>query len=135
MQDADFRIDFDGQWFHNNEPIQREALVKLFAQRALTVDESGNYWLSTPHERYPVIVEDVPFLIIDAREDGNGGLVFTTNIGETALLPPGGKPEMRHNARAAMKLPYIHIRDGLHARLSRAVYHDLAAKYGETLFS
>lgn len=134
MEHGDFKIDFDGRWFHNGEEIRREALVRLFAERALRRDEAGNYWLSTPHERYPVAVEDVPFLIVDAKETPEG-LLFTTNTGETALLPKGEKPEMRTNTRAGIPLPYVHIRDGLYARLSRAVYHELADRYGETLFS
>lgn len=115
-----FKIDFNGHWFHGGQEIKREALVKLFAERALKIDESGHYWLSTPYEKYPVEVEDVPFIIVDYRKDGDD-FIFTTNIGDTI----NAKIEMRHNPREGMELPYIHIRDGLYARLSRAVYYEI----------
>ena len=61
----DFKIARDGTWFHNNAPIQREALARLFSDRALKIDEHGQYWLATPFEQYPVEVEDVPYVIVD----------------------------------------------------------------------
>lgn len=118
-----FKIDFSGRWFHGGAEIKREALVKLFADRALKIDEEGHYWLSTPYEKYPVEVEDVPFVIVDYREDKDG-FIFTTNIGDTM----SGRIEMRHNTQEGMDLPYVHIRNGLYARLSRAVYYEMADK-------
>ncbi|MCD8519820.1 MAG: DUF1285 domain-containing protein [Alphaproteobacteria bacterium] len=130
----DFMIDFNANWFHNGEPIKREALVKLFAERALKIDDEGHYWLSTPFEKYKVAVEDVPFLIVDMSEK-DGGFTFTTNIGETVDFVPDDRFEMRFQSRENMELPYLHIRDGLYARLSRSVFFEIVDKYGDKLFS
>lgn len=131
---ADFSIDFNGNWFHNGAPIQRAALVKLFAERALKVDEAGKYWLSTPFEKYPVDVDDVPFLIVALQED-SAGFAAVTNLGEHITLPAEKPFEMRFNTKEGMELPYAHVRNGLYARLSRAAYYDVVERWGEKLFN
>lgn len=115
----DFKIDRNGAWYHEGAPIKREALAKLFSDRALKIDEDGSYWLQTPYEKYPVEVEDVPFVAVDYEDDG-GALIFRTNMDETT-----GKPlEIRGD------IPYVEVRDGLYARINRAVYYNLIETYG-----
>lgn len=132
---SDFSIDFDGRWFHDGAEIGRAALVKLFAERALKVDKDGRYWLSTPFEKYPVEVADVPFLIVDIRGEPGGPLTAITNIGEEVALPAENPFEMRFNAREQMDLPYVHVRSGLYARLSRAVFYEWVERFGPGAFS
>lgn len=115
----DFKIDRNGTWYHEGAPIKREALAKLFSDRALKMDEDGNYWLSTPFEKYPVEVEDVPYVAVDYVEEG-GKLTFRTNMHETT----DKKIEMRG------EIPYVEVRDGLYARVSRAVYYNLVEQFG-----
>ena len=67
-QTADFKIAYDGTWYHDGAPIKREALAKLFSDRALKIDKDGKYWLQTPYEKYPVEVEDVPYVIVDYNQ-------------------------------------------------------------------
>ena len=116
---SDFKIDRDGVWYHEGQPIKREALAKLFSDRALKVDEEGLYWLQTPFEKYPVEVEDVPFVIVD-YEGGEGSLTFRTNMEETTVK----SIEMRDG------IPYVEVRDGLYARINRAVYYNLIEAFG-----
>lgn len=127
-QKADFRIDRDGQWYHDGAPIKRAALAKLFSDRALKIDEDGNYWLATPFEKYPVEVEDVPFVIVDYRKEEEG-LDFITNMEEVAPLGPAHSLELRDG------IPYIEVRDGLYARVARSVYYNLIEEFGAELKS
>ncbi len=120
---ADFRIARDGTWFHDGDEIKREALARLFATRALKIDEDGKYWLSTPYEKYPVEVEDVPFIIVDYEKDGDV-LTFRTNMDETTT----NCIELRD------ELPYVDVRDGLYARINRAVYYNLIEEFGPEVF-
>lgn len=115
----DFRIDRNGQWYHEGAPIKREALAKLFSDRALKIDEDGNCWLSTPFEKYPVEVEDVPYVAVDYEEE-SGKITFRTNMDETTDKPI----EMRG------EIPYVEVRDGLYARISRSVYYNLIDEFG-----
>jgi uncharacterized protein len=127
-KEADFKIARDGTWFHGGERIQREALAKLFADRALKIDEGGRYWLATPFEKYPVEVEDVPFIIVDF-EARNGNVDLRTNMGETVELGPQHPLELRGG------VPYVEVRGGLYARLSRPVYYNLVEMAGPVLKS
>jgi hypothetical protein len=119
----DFKIAYDGTWYHDGAPIRRAALARLFAGRALKVDEAGRYWLQTPFEKYPVTVEDVPFVIVDYEVKG-GDIDFRTNMDETVELGPGHGLELRDG------IPYIPVRDGLYARLGRSVYYNLVETFG-----
>ena len=120
---GDFRIARDGTWFHNGGEIKREALSRLFATRALKVDENGDYWLATPYEKYPIEVEDVPFIIVDYEEQ-DGLMVFRTNMQETTELRASSGWELRGG------IPYLEVRDGLYARLGRSVLYNLIEQYG-----
>jgi hypothetical protein len=126
--EADFKIDREGVWFHGGARIQREALAKLFADRALKIDEEGRYWLATPYEKYPVTVEDVPFIIVDYDVRG-GNLDLRTNMGETVKLGPDHPLELRDG------VPYVEVRGGLYARVSRSVYYNLVEMAGATVKS
>lgn len=127
-QNADFRIDRDGTWYHDGAPIQRDALAKLFSDRALKIDEAGNYWLQTPFEKYPVEVEDVPYVAVDYEVKGTD-IDFWTNMGEVIELGPEHPLELRSG------IPYIEVRDGLYARVARSVYYNLVEMAGEAITS
>ena len=131
---ADFKILFDGTWSHDGAPIKREALMKLFATRALSVDQEGNYWLKTPYEKYAVAVEDVPFVIVDYRKDGDD-FIMTTNIGEQVRLGQYHKLILRHCGHIDQTLPYVELNKGLMARLSRPVYYNLIEEEGGEITS
>ncbi len=119
---ADFRIDSQGFWYHDGAPIKREALAKLFSDRALKIDEQGRYWLQTPYEKYPVEVEDVPYVIVDYE-----GATLKTNMGEAVTLSTDTHWELRGG------IPYLEIRDGLYARIGRAVLYNLIEEHGEAI--
>lgn len=127
MGAADFRIDKGGQWFHDDAPIGRKALAKLFSDRALKRDAEGQYWLQTPFEKYPVAVEDVPYIIVDYTAEG-GAIDFVTNMEDVVALGPDNPLELRDFE--GQKLPYIAVRDGLYARLGRNVFHELVQHFG-----
>lgn len=127
-----FRINRDGRWYHNGAPIDREALVKLFAQRGLKRDDQGKYWLQSPFEKYAVEVEDVPFILTDYEIKDND-LTFTTNLGEHIKVSDDRPLELRFYSGAGTEIPYIDVRDGLYARMGRPVYYELLSKYGASL--
>ena len=121
-QKADFRIDTNGNWFHEGAPIKRAALAKLFSDRALKVDEDGNYWLQTPYEKYPVDVEDVPYVIVNYED-----LTLITNMDERIELNENTNWELRSG------IPYVEIRKGLFAKISRSVLYNLIEEFGECI--
>src|ERR1700744_6369701 len=81
--DSHMRIARDGGWFHEDAPILRPELVRLFAG-LLRLGAEG-YMLVPPAEKCSIQVEDVPFLAV-AVERMDDALVFTTNVGDVVRL-------------------------------------------------
>ena len=121
---TDFKIMRDGTWFHDGAEIKRAALAKLFADRALVVDEAGKYWLKTPYEQYPVEVEDVPFVIVDYDVSANT-VSMKTNMDEGFQINQNTMWELRDG------IPYVEVRAGLFARLGRSVLYNLIEEFGQ----
>jgi uncharacterized protein len=124
--DYDIRIGRDGTWFYRQSPIRRLPLVKLFAS-VLRREADGRYWLVTPAERGRVEVDDVPFLAVELTATGRGRgqrLMLRTNLDEIVTAGPRHPLRLETAARGET-VPYILVRDGLEARLSRPVFYEL----------
>ena len=122
--EIDIRIDSQGDWFHEGTLIKRQPLVNLFA--SILRFEAGEYFLVTPAEKMRVVVADVPFMAIDLDVRGQGEnqgadteLLFTTNVGDYVVADKNHAITMREGR------PYIEVRGGLCARLTRSVYYRL----------
>jgi hypothetical protein len=134
LGDLDMRIARDGTWFYRGSPISRMPLVKLFAS-VLRREADGGYWLVTPAERGRVTVEDAPFIAVAGDRDGEGRdqrLIFRTNLDEIVTAGPGHELRVE-TAADDTPSPYIMVRPGLEARLSRPVFYELAELGGEEL--
>lgn len=120
------RIARDGTWFYHGSPIGRKTLVKLFA-RVLARQPDGAFWLVTPYERGAIVVDDAPFVAVLCQVTGAGQaqrLTFTTNLDDEVTAGPTHPITMRGSIEAPA--PYVTVRPGLEARLSRAVFYQLA---------
>lgn len=131
--EIDMRIAADGTWFYNGTPIGRPALVRLFAS-ILRRDEEpdarpdgARYVLVTPVERVGIQVEDAPFLAVEMAVEGEGEarrVAFRTNVDD--LVPVDAEHGLRfeRDPEGGFR-PYLHVRRGLWARLTRALAYDL----------
>lgn len=125
--DLDMRIARDGTWYYHGSPIGRKELVRLFAS-VLSRDDAGDYWLVTPAEIGRVTVEDAPFIAVALTAEGEGRnqvLRFRTNVGDTVTLDPEHPLRVDVDAATGEPVPYVGVRSGLEARLSRSVYYEL----------
>lgn len=127
--DIQMEIRADGSWWHQGDRIKRERLVKLFS-RILRKDPDGRIYLVTPYEKVIVHVEDAPFIAVRVdrvAEPGRGqGLAFTTNLGDVALAGPEHPIRVETDPDTLEPSPYVLVRDGLEAKLSRPVFYELA---------
>jgi uncharacterized protein len=125
--EIDMRIAADGTWFHNGAPIRRPALVKLFAT-ILRREPDGRMVLVTPVESVGIRVEDAPFVAVEMAVEGTGEarrIAFRTNVDD--LVPLDAEHALRFEEdREGGFRPYIHVRRGLWALLTRALAYDLA---------
>lgn len=129
--EIDIVIRRDGLWFHEGSPIGRPQLVRLFS--TVLRREGGEYYLVTPVEKMKITVEDVPFLAVEMDLLAGPVLRFRTNVGDEVLAGPEHEIIFRQNVDrgTAQKpdeglVPYLHVRRGLEARLTRPVYYQLA---------
>ena len=130
--DSGIVIARDGTWRHEGAPITRARLVRLFS--TVLKREGDDYFLVTPVEKLGVTVEDAPFLAVLMRAEGQGAaqqLHFTTNVADRVAAGPAHALTFRRYGGTGEAAPYIHVRGGLEARISRALFYDLVA-LGET---
>lgn len=124
--EIDIRIAADGGWHHAGRPFQRDALVRLFA--GVLRREGDRYFLVTPAEKLRIEVEDAPFvatLVERIDEAGQQAIVFTTNLGERIVLDPAHALRVEIDPDSGEPRPYVHLRDGLEALISRSAFYDL----------
>ncbi len=126
--DIDMQIRKDGSWWHEGSRIGRMRLVKLFS-RILRKDADGEIYLVTPYEKVIVRVEDAPFLAVRVDRTGEPGpgqgLAFTTNLGDVTLAGPDAKLRIEIDPVTQEPAPYVLVRGGLEAKLTRPVFYEL----------
>ena len=122
----DIRIAADGDWFHEGALVKRFAIAKLFAT-ILRLDD-GDYYLVTPVEKLRIRVDDAPFVAVDMESDGEGSerrLLFRTNVGDVVLAD--SEHPITVTKSSSGPRPYVEVRRGLRALISRSVYYRLVA--------
>jgi hypothetical protein len=125
--DFEIAIRRDGTWLYRGSPIGRASLVKLFAS-VLRREADGSYWLVTPAERGRVTVDDAPFTAVELNVVGEGReqvLTFRTNIDDSVTADEHHPLRVSTEAASGEPNPYILVRPGLEARLTRAVFYQL----------
>ncbi|GJD43393.1 hypothetical protein AFCDBAGC_1245 [Methylobacterium cerastii] len=124
----DIRIAADGTWFHDGTPIRRPKMVKLFAS-ILRREPDGTTVLVTPVEKVSITVEDAAFVAVEMAIDGEGDarrISFRTNVDD--LVPVDSEHGLRFaEGEAGALKPYLHVRRGLWALVTRALTYDLVA--------
>ena len=126
--DIDMEIRADGSWWHEGGRINRKKLVRLFST-ILRKDEDGSVWLVTPYEKVVVHVEDAPFMAVRVDKAGEGerqSLAFVTNVDDVVVAGPDHELRVETDAATGEPSPYVRVRGRLDAKLTRAVFHELA---------
>ena len=92
-------------------------------------EDDGSHRLVTPVERGRIEVEDAPFVITSLAAEGEGErrrLTFRTNVDDEVSLGPDNPLAMRIPPAGGDDLrPYVMVRGGLEALVSRPVFYEL----------
>lgn len=125
--DLDMRIAADGTWYYLGTPIGRPALVRLFS--SVLKREGDEHFLVTPVEKVRIQVEDAPLQAVEMQVEGEGdarAIALRTSADDLVSVGPGHALRFERAAKDGLK-PYVHVRRGLWARLTRALTYDLLA--------
>jgi hypothetical protein len=120
------RIARDGTWYHEGRPIRRAAMTRLFST-VLRREPDGRHVLVTPVEKLDIDVEGAPFRAVEMQSEGEGPerrIAFRLDSGDAVILDAEHPLKIEEMERGPS--PRIHVRHGLEAELTRAVYYELA---------
>jgi len=124
---SEMRIAADGTWFHQGSPIGRKELVKLFST-ILRREPDGSHVLVTPVEKLDIVVDDAPFIAVEATSEGAGSdrrVIFRLNTDDLVACGPENQLRIETAADGTPR-PYLHVRAGLEALVNRPVFYQLA---------
>jgi len=125
--EIDMRIARDGSWRYAGTPIARKRLMRLFST-VLRREDDGEYYLVTPVEKLRIRVDDAPFIgeTVDVRGAGEARTVIVrTNVGDEVPIDAGHRLRIEQRPESREPAPYVHVRRGLDALLSRPAYYHL----------
>ena len=125
--DIDISVDRAGKWFYRGSAIERCSIFRLFA--TLLRLEDQHYYLVTPVVKYRITVEEFPFIAVDMNVAGHGAgqkLFFRTNMDEVVLAGRQHPLTVTTPPGSGNLIPWVLVRDGLGAKLTRSVFYRLA---------
>jgi uncharacterized protein len=125
--DIGLQIRADGSWLYRQSPIERPALVRLFAS-VLRKDADGQTYLVTPAEKVDVAVADAPFLAVEMEVSGSAPsqvIMFRTNVDDVITCGPEHPLRFAVDDKTGAIKPYVRVRGRLEALVTRTLTHDL----------
>jgi len=126
-RDLELRISRDGTWHYLGSPIERQSLVRLLSR--VLKREDDEFFLVSPTEKLRIEVEDAPFLAVELECSSHGEaqrLIFRTNVDDVIVAGKEHPLHVDEDPVTGEPAPYIKVREGLWALVSRSVYYELA---------
>ena len=123
---SSMRIARDGTWYHQDHPIRRPAMVRLFST-VLRRESDGRHVLVTPVEKLDIEVEGTAFRAVAMTREGEGHdqrLGFALDSGDALILGRDHPLSIVDTPQGPS--PRLQVRHGLEAELTRSVYYELA---------
>lgn len=123
---SDMRIARDGRWFYRGSPIERPAMVRLFAS-VLRREPDGSHVLVTPAEKLTIEVEGAAFRATQmamAAEREQRRIGLTLDSGDALIVGPAHPLTVLETPDGPS--PRVAVRFGLEAELARPLYYELA---------
>ena len=120
------RIARDGSWYHEGRPIERPAMVRLFAS-VLRRESDGSHVLVTPVEKLSIDVEATAFRATQMTMAGDRDqrrIGLTLDSGDALIVGPAHPLTVVETADGPS--PRVAVRFGLEAELARPLYYELA---------
>jgi hypothetical protein len=123
---SDMRIARDGTWYYRGSPIERPAMVRLFAT-VLRREPDGSHVLVTPVEKLSIEVEAAAFRATQMTMSGEGEqrcIGLTLDSGDALIV--GKEHPLSIVDTVDGPSPRVAVRFGLEAEIARPLYYELA---------
>jgi hypothetical protein len=123
---SDMRIARDGTWYYRGAPIERPAMVRLFAT-VLRREPDGGHVLVTPVEKLAIEVEATAFRATQMTMSGDGDqrrIGLTLDSGDALIVGPRHPLTIVDEGNGPS--PRVAVRFGLEAEVARPLYYELA---------
>ena len=120
------RIARDGSWYHQGQPINRPAMVRLFST-VLRREPDGSHVLVTPVEKLSIEVDGTAFLALEMESEGANQtrrIALRLNSGDALVIGPEHPMAIVDDGHGPQ--PRVAVRHGLEAALVRPLYYELA---------
>jgi hypothetical protein len=124
--DSQMRIARDGTWYHQGSPINRPAMVRLFAT-VLRREPDDSHALVTPVEKLSIDVESTAFRATQMTMAGEGRerrIGLTLDSGDALIVGRDNPLTVVDTPEGPS--PRVAVRFGLEAELARPLYYELA---------
>jgi hypothetical protein len=122
--EMDLLIKANGEWWHEGQPIQRQAMIDLFAK--VLWKEGQDYYLKTPSEKIKIQVEDAPLLVNQVEQIESQGIVYiqmqTQN--QDVFVLDAQHPLVLRDYQGELR-PYVRVRYDLDALIARSTFYHL----------
>lgn len=117
-------IDRNGNWSYQGSVFERAAMVSLLAENLVSFN--GHYYLLAPEQLLEIVVEDLPFVVVDLnRSSDNRVVTATTNLNSSVIINDRHPCYLSNPPDSALGVPCVELRTGIAARLSRPMYYQL----------
>ena len=117
-------IDRNGNWSYQGSVFERAAMVDLLAENLVAFN--GRYYLLAPEQLLEIVVEDLPFVVVDLNRSSDNRLVTaTTNLNSSVIINDRHPCYLSNLSDSSVRIPCIEFRPGIAARLSRPMYYQL----------
>ena len=114
----------NGNWSYQGSVFERTAMVYLLAQNLVSLN--GHYYLLAPEQLLEIVVEDLPFVVVDLNRSSDNRLVTaTTNLNSSVIINERHPLYLSNPPDSALGVPCVELRTGIAARLSRPMYYQL----------
>jgi hypothetical protein len=117
MEEIFIKMDKEGNWFINNEPVKHERMT-LFLTRSI-VKEGDTFYVKIVNEKIPIEVEDTPYIVKEVTHR-NGRFFLLLNDETTEILNPSTLEVGKENVL------YCKVKGDIKARFSRPAYYQIA---------
>jgi hypothetical protein len=118
VDNPQIRINADGVWYYGETALERITLVRLFY--SVLKLESDQYYLVTPVEKIPVVVEDVPYAVIGVEFVGS---TIQCTLNDETIIPFVGMCYPRIGINNAL---YIRLNSSFEARFTRSAFAQIS---------